>query len=350
MAKKKKEGDETAEVTSVSSIEERLKKQFGANVIVSASYLIDKPQYIVSVSPQLDQILGGGIKYGSFVIPTGPPKVGKSSMSLAYSANALVNKHPELDTELYIFNIEGRLNPRDLLGHRKLVPFIGTKIHVIGSEKGRILTAENYLDIGEQLINEKPGCIFLFDSFSQLCSKAAKEKEWDGVQFRDNTATLLSQFCKRISNVIPINESVVIGITHQIANTGFGFSPWAEASGNKIQYQVDVKLKATHCKEWKAGERVVGQDVFWECYCSPLLNGAAEGKCTSKLRYGWGIDDAAELVEICIDINLIKKKGSWYTFPDGTQFQGKEGLRDALANDPQLLAEMTKAIKELMGT
>lgn len=347
MAKKKKEEGES-EVKSVSTIEDRLRAQFGENIIVPGSYIIDKPQIVVPVSPQLDMILGGGIKYGSFVIPTGPPKVGKSSMSLAFAANAILNPHPEHETTLYIFNIEGRLNPRDLVGHKKLRPFIGNKIQVIGSEKGRLLTAENYLDIGEQLINEKPGCIFLFDSFSQLCSKAAKEKEWDGTQFRDNTATLLSQFCKRISNVIPINESVVIGITHQIANTGFGFSPWAEASGNKIQYQVDVKLKATHCKEWKVGTKVVGQDVFWECYCSPLLNGAAEGKCTSKLRYGTGIDDAAEVADICIDINIIKKKGSWYVLPDEQQFQGKEGIVDAISNNPEILKVLYDKVRELL--
>lgn len=351
MAKKKAEKAEK----TVSSIEDKITSDFG-DILVPGNYITDSPNIIVSVSPQLDIPLGGGIKFGSFVIPTGPPKVGKTSTSLDFASSA-VQAPTEFDEprSIYFFNIEGRLNKRDLLGIRAYKKMIddGTfekRVKIITSKPGRILNAEDYLAIGEELINEKPGSIFIFDSFSQLCSKAGKENEWDK-QFRDDVPKMLSQFCKRVSNVIPINKSIVIGITHRIANTGFGFSSWAEASGTKIQYQVDVKLRATHNTDYKVGTSKVGLDVNWECLCSPLLNGASEDKCVSKLRFGYGIDKPAELVNLCVDIGLIKKAGAWYSFAEdeNKKYQGLENIRDVIAADEVLYKKLHDSFREMMG-
>lgn len=337
---------------SSTSVETALIEKFGQDIIVSGNYIAERKKVVVPVSPMIDGMLNGGIPFGSFVIPTGPPKVGKTSMAINMAANALgIPTEFDTDRMLYIFNIEGRLNPRDLYGVKKLIPWLEQeRVKVVQSNKEKILDAEDYLDMGEQLINEKPGSVFIFDSFSQLCSRAGRDKEWDGKEYRDNVPKALSHFVKRVCNVIPINQSILVGITHQIANTGFGFSPWAEASGNKIQYAVDVKVKATHCTPWKEGETIVGQDVHWECFCSPLQNGPVEQKCTSKLRYGYGIDDIEELINVAVDIGLIEKKAAgWITFQDGTKCQGLEKAREILVQDEKLVESINKQYREMMG-
>ncbi len=356
MAKKKEEKKEEKKTSKVKTLDEKFEKQFGEGVIVTGDYIVNAPQVIVPISPMMDTMLGGGIPFGSFVIPTGPPKSGKTSMALNMAANAL-----SIPTEwgnprrLHFFNIEGRLNKRDLLGIHNMKQHLDDGIvKVYTSRPGRILTAENYLEMGEAYINEEPGSIFIFDSFSQLCSKKGREKEWDEKEFRDNVPKYLSMFCKRISNVIPINKCIVVGVTHRIANTGFGFSAWAEASGTKIQYQVDVKLKAWS-KDWmEAGEGStvkIGKDIEWECLCSPLHNGPCETKCESKLRFGYGIDKPMELVDAAVDLGIITVGGSWYTLPGGEKVQGKDKARNFLS-DPDnidLLNDIDKQYREMMG-
>lgn len=349
MAKKKPAGEK-----KISSIEKTIEEKFG-DVIVSGKYIVEKKRIIVPVSPVIDDMLGGGIPFGSFVIPTGPPKVGKTSMALDMAATALSipNTFPN-ERHLYFFNIEGRINPRDLAGIRHMRQWLDEdKVHSIGSKPGKILTAENYLEIGEQLINEKPGCVFIFDSFSQLCSQAGRDKEWDdGKAFRDDVPKFLAQFCKRISNVIPINDSIVVGITHRIANTGFGFSPWAEASGTKIQYAVDVKMQATHDVSWMDGESKIGQIVNWECSCSPLHNGTSETKCASYFRYGYGIDKEMEIIDVAVDLGIIKKGGTWFTANEGTdkefKAQGKGKFRQGLIDNPDLFQDINRQYREMM--
>lgn len=345
MAKAKKKKETKTEAKS--GVEADIQKEFG-DVIVSGNHVASRPSTVIPISPKLDILSGGGIQEGSFVIPTGPPKVGKTSMTLDFSGTALDVPSDYTDNrEVYFFSIEGRLQPRDLLGIKHLAPHIDKRFHVIQSNKDRILNGEDFLDIGERLINEKPGCVFIFDSFSQLCSSSRRSAEI-GARFRDDMPLFLANFCKRVCNVIPVNGSIVFGITHLIANQGNGHATWSEASGRKIQYAVDYKFKASYCEPWKSGESHVGQKVHWECHCSPLHNGPCVTKTTSYLRYGHGIDKGAELLEICVDLGIVKKAGAWFKMPDGTQAQGIEKASSLLNEDKNLYNELDKQVKEML--
>ena len=335
------------------AILESLKKQFGADIFVSASYVCQKKRTIIPWSPQFDIGLNGGVREGSFIVTTGPPKIGKSSSSLDFAASFL-DTPSELygDRHVYFFDIEGRLNPRDLNGIKGLQKYaeggpLSHRFTVIKSVPGKIIAGEEFLSIGESLINAMPGSLFIFDSFSQLCSAERRKSEM-GKRFRDDIPLFLADFCKRISNVVPINDSIIIGITHIIANQGNGMSPWVEASGQKIQFQLDVKLKAKYEQPWKVGETQIGQNVFWECHASPI--GPPMRQWESKLRYGHGLDKEAELAAIAVDLGLIKAAGAWYTILDGDRkFQGLEKLRDALEEDKGLYNAMYAQFRESMG-
>lgn len=96
------------------------KKRNIEDIIVSANSLINRKSVIIPVSSAIDLGLGGGIPEGSFGIFSGPPKCGKTTTGLQIIANAV---KPEYASELkpngreaYIFNVEGRLKKRDLLG------------------------------------------------------------------------------------------------------------------------------------------------------------------------------------------------------------------------------------------
>lgn len=247
------------------------------------------------------------------------------------------------ERNVLFLNIEGRLKDRDLKGIKSL-DF--EKTTIIRSEEGNILSGEKYMEIAEQAINEFPGLIVVIDSFSALCTDARRKANL-GDRFRDDTPLLIANFCKRISNVIPVNKTILIGITHMIANQGNGPATWLEASGRKLQYQVDVKLKASHCEDWMAGTSQIGQKVHWECITSAI--GPPGMKVLSYLKYGHGLDKGAELVEMAVDVGLIEKGGSWFTFPDKSKVQGVTAAAEIINNDPIMYKEIYDNISTLLN-
>lgn len=334
------------------TVKEDVKKDFGSDVILSGNSIVDRKSIVIPVSPSIDLILQGGIPEGSFVIFTGQPKCGKTTTSLDFAATA---QRPEYQGDLkkprhvYYLNIEGRLKKRDLEG----IPGLDLdRFDVIGSQQGKILHAEEYLQIAERLINEEPGCILIIDSYSALCTEAEITSDMDKMQRADG-AKLLAKFCRKVANVIPVNKNIVIGITHLMGNpTGYG-AEFKEKSGQAVAYQTDIKLRAKTFKPWTLGAdgTQIGQEVEWIAQCSAI--GPPGGSITSYLRYGQGIDKQTELVVLACDMGFINKGGAWYTldFIEGekVKLQGLEKVRQYIVDHEAAYDKLSKLVKETMG-
>lgn len=333
------------------TVKEDVKKNFGADIILSATSIVDRELITIPVSPSLDLVLNGGIPEGSFVIFTGQPKCGKTTTSLDFAATAQKEEYQgdlKKPRHVYYLNIEGRLKKRDLEG----IPGLDLdRFDVIGSQQGKILHAEEYLQIAERIINEEPGSVIIIDSYSALCTEAEITSDMDKMQRADG-AKLLAKFCRKVANVIPVNKNIVIGITHLMGNPGYGNVEWKEKSGQAIAYQTDVKLKAKMFSPWKATAdgAQIGQEIDWQVLCSAL--GPPGGTIKSYIRYGQGIDKAMELIMLCIDLGIISKGGAWYTLTsleDKPKFQGTEKIRQYVADNPDVYKSLTNELYETMG-
>jgi recombination protein RecA len=330
---------------------EDVTKTFGDDVILSGNALVDQKVLTIPVSPALDIVLNGGIPEGSFVVLTGQPKCGKTTTSLDFAATAQRSEYQGKlkDTrEVYYLNIEGRLKKRDLEG----IPGLNlSKFHIIGSQQGKILHAEEYLQIGERIINEVPGCVLIIDSYSALCTEAEITSDMDKMQRADG-AKLLAKFCRKVANVIPVNKNIVIGITHLMGNpTGYG-AEFKEKSGQAIAYQTDIKLRAKTFKAWTLGtdNTQIGQEIDWQVVCSAL--GPPGGVTTSYIRYGQGIDKYTELINLASDVGIINKGGAWYTITcleDKPKFQGTEKVRNFILENNEAYNTINNAVKEVLG-
>lgn len=333
------------------SLKDDVVKNFGDDIILTGSAVVDRKSIVIPVSPSLDIVLNGGIPEGSFVVLTGQPKCGKTTTSLDFAATAQREEYKgdlKSPREVYYLNIEGRLKKRDLEG----IPNLNLdRFHVIGSQQGKILHAEEYLQIAEKIINEIPGSIVIIDSYSALCTEAEITSEMDKMQRADG-AKLLAKFCRKVANVIPVNRNIVIGITHLMGNpTGYG-AEFKEKSGQAIAYQTDIKLRAKTFKPWtlSADGTQIGQEIEWQVICSAL--GPPGGNITSYIRYGQGVDRYMEAISLASDMGIIHKGGAWYTLTsldDKPKFQGTEKVRQYLLDNPKAYEDLVKSIKTTMG-
>lgn len=263
---------------------------------------------VISVSPALDIALGGGLREGSVVVMTGDPKSGKTTTSLHFAAKCQAK-----GKRVIYIDTEGRMSEQNFTGIPGLDP---DKIIVIQSTNDRILSAEDFLNIVEYYINNDPGCLIITDSLSNMVPACELEGEVrTGV--RNALPRLLSMFFKRISGTLMKNKVLLLCVTHNIANTGG--SPYAPSKmadcGNMLQYQAGTNMVITHRGKWQVPKDSgphVGQIANWLIKTSNA-GGRPNSTAESWIRYGAGIDEVQEIVQIACEFRLIKTAGAWYT-------------------------------------
>lgn len=340
--KKNPEEDNIEIISAQDIINKTLVKKYGKNSFCTGSDFIDSKEVIVPFSPRLDALLGGGVPYGSVVNLSGDPKCGKTLSALHLAGNA-----QKLGSNIYFLNVEARIKRRDILGIKNLDY---EKIQIIQSSKESLLTAEQWLTIVEECINNDPRCVIIVDSVSQLATE--KEINSDiGDAHRAPGAMLMSRFTKRNKDRIRVNEIILINIIHLIANTsGFGAAK-VKSGGRKIQYAVDVDLEAVRVEPWKVSQNVdseqFGQKVTWRSNSTAL--DAGPGKTESWIRYGLGIDEVYELVEMGVASGIIEQKGVWLSMDGAEQVQGKQKMYNLLKDNDELNILLRKNLNEMAG-
>ena len=334
-------------------MDKALTKKFGEGAFITGDQLQESQHGIVHVSPKIDAMIGGGIPGGSVMTLAGPPKAGKTLTALQTLASAQATGRPT-----FFLNVEGRIKPRDIKGISGLDV---SKLNIIRSYKeededgkvsSRILTAEEFLFTAEYLIHNNPGAVIVIDSISQLVTSGELDKDM-GEASRAPGAVLMAQFCKKVSNVVPVNDIILIGILHMIANTsGYG-KQFVASGGNKIKYAMDIGMETTKFtfrrKDGKDDGPIIGQSVEWTTTSAAL---APPGqKCTSIIEYGIGIDKVAEIVEMAVEYGFIEKGGAWYTlsFLDEPQkVQGINNVINMIREDEKMYETLKNSIYSLL--
>lgn len=317
-------------------LRKKINKKHG-DIILSGDKIADRERQIVSVSPAIDYHIGG-IPEGTWLILSGIPKAGKTVTALQIAANA----QEKYNKPIYIGNIEYRINEKELKGIHNLDI---KNVEMIQSYQGKILTAEDFLEEFTTVIKDVPGCVLIIDSTSALCAEGEFTGEFKAAG-RNEGPKLLAKFCRKMTGVVPVQNSIIIIIQHLIANTsGYG-EPYFEDGGRKIQHQADTKLRCTSFQKWENGEKEqVGQVISWTVKTSALSKPGTKFK--SYLRYGYGLDDTKELISIGLDMGIIEKKASWLIF-NKERTQGEDNFREKLLQNKKLYDELRKQIDTML--
>lgn len=319
-----------------------------AESTITASSIIDRERQIISVSPAIDVMLGGGIQSGSLTIIRGKYKAGKTTTCLHFAKKA-----QEQGYRIVYLNIEARLTSRDL----NSVPGLDLspeKFEIIQSnDASDPLSGEEFVEAGLYKLRQYEKCVVYFDSFSQLLSEDVFKKEMTE-RTRDSMPLTLSKFCKMALPILNITDNICIGITHDIANTGPGHATKAETSGNKIQYANSFKIWAKWASPWeeKISEKEtkqIGQFIHWECENSAL--GPPGLGIAGRLRYGIGIDEMAEWFDLAQGehTGVVTKKGSWYSFGE-EKAQGELKFIDMMYEKPDIAQAIITEVRARLGS
>lgn len=328
----------------------------------------DEPQ-ILSVSPNMDFGLSGGIPEGSFVNLSGKEKSGKTTVALHIAAKAQSDEYGNRPT--FLVDVEHRIKKMHLKGIKGLKlakePGDTSGLQIIRSSKKKILSAQEFLTSACDIIKNHEGAVIILDSTSALCSAQEQTTGITG-QGRALGPRMLAEFCRQMGPVVPIQNTILISIQHLIANTsGYG-SPYMEDSGRKIQYQSDVKLRCKTSQPITVKDKEVGRVTTWKVEWSAL--GAPGATIKTYIRYGIGVDELSEIIELALDFGLISKAGAWCdcvflhhnTEPEVLKYieesgkepekafkaQGAEGLYQMLEQNPKFVKILKEEIKEMV--
>jgi recombination protein RecA len=338
----------TNEESATSKMDKDFIKKYGDYVTTGDKVLEQKRSYKnISISPAIDLALGGGVKEGSWMILSGPPKVGKTTTTMQIIANCQA-----LGRKIIYLDVEGRLKEMNFE-----VPGIDpSKVQVIRSGD-EPLPAETFLDIARKLVSakENEGCVLVIDSISSLIPLRDLDEDISGMT-RPGLPKILSDFVKKLGQTVPNQKCLIILITHMITNTsGYGKSKMADG-GVKIQFQADTRMEVKGVTPWessgstKENKNVIGLKVTWDILCSSI--GAPHKACESWIRFGHGIDKVQEILMIAIDLGLISVAGSWYNLDfiesEKVKVQGQEKAYNYLKEHPEAYLSLESKVKEML--
>lgn len=324
-------------------------KKYGDYVTTGDKILETKRGYKnISISPLIDLALGGGVKEGSWMILSGPPKAGKSTTAMQIIANCQAEGR-----KIFYLDVEGRLKEMNF----EIPTIDASKVNVIKSGD-EPLSAETFLEIARKIISakENEGCVLVIDSTSSLIPSRDLDEDVSGMT-RPGLPKILSDFCKKLGQTVPNQKCLVLLITHMITNTsGYGKSKMADG-GVKIQFQADTRMEVKSVVPWESAAStkdekvVIGLKVTWDILCSSI--GSPYKTCESWIRFGKGIDKVQEILMVASEIGLVSVSGSWYYLDfltkegeERLKFHGQEKAYNYLDQNPEAYAKLEEEIRK----
>lgn len=365
MAKKKVEAelDSVESGDEVTHLAKEINAKFGGKVFTSAQHILEDDEEVISIAPYLDTALSGGIPRGKWVSVSGPPKKGKTTLLLTFAASAQKAgiKH------VFFGNVEHRLKKKNLGG----ILGLNTSpdcFHIIESTLDHVMSAQDYLETFANILRRVPGCLLIIDSVSALVQAEILEGGI-GTSTRGGGAKLMSQFIDLVQAVVPLQKSIVCGITHLISDTSGKTQGPVEKSANRWRYQADTRLKVAWANAWKVGgDDGVQIGQVMKIIVEESALGTPGMKCDAYLRYGIGIDRIYEIMEMAKPASLIETSGAWHTLSflkkhpnllgatewndemlKSIKAQGAEKCYKLLMEHPEWVEVLQKEVMEFMG-
>ncbi len=335
MAKEKEEKDVRGEkLKALQSTIEKIDKDYGKGTVMRMG---DKPieeiAAISSGSIALDAALGvGGYPRGRVIEIFGPESSGKTTLAIHAMAEAQKNGGIAafIDAE-HAFD-------------RFYAANLGVDIeNLLISQPDN---GEQALEITDSLIRSGAIDILVIDSVAALTPRAEIEGEM-GDSKMGLQARLMSQALRKLTASIAKTNTCVVFINQLRDKIGVMFgSPETTTGGNALKFYSSVRVDIRRINQIKEGEDITGNrtrvKIVKNKVASPFK------KAEFDIMYGEGISKVGEIIDLGVELNIIKKSGSWFSYGETKLGQGREGVKQIFTDNKTLAAEVEGKIREAL--
>ncbi len=309
-----------------------IKERFGEGSIMKLGEIKRVDVEAISTgSVSLDIALGvGGMPKGRIVELYGPESSGKSTICLQTAAEA--QKHGGM---VAFIDAEHALDP-------EYAKKLGVKVNDLLISQPD--SGEQALDIVESLVRSGAVELIIVDSVAALTPRAEIEGEM-GQQHMGRQARLMSQALRKLT-AITAKGGVTIIFTNQIRmKIGIMFGNPEETPGGKaLKFYSSVRIDLRRTAQIKKGENIIGNRVKAKVVKNKV---ASPFKIAEfDIIYGQGVDHEADLLNSGVKYNVVKKSGTWFIYDEQKLGQGIDAAKQFLKENPKLIVEITKKVKD----
>lgn len=337
MADKKKKGAVVAPISAeekkkaLATALSQIEKDFGKGTIMKLGENAHmNVEAVPTGSLTLDLALGiGGVPRGRIVEIFGPESSGKTTVALHVAAEV-----QKLGGEAAFIDAEHALDP-------VYAKALGVNIdNLLVSQPD---SGEQALEITDALVRSGAVDVVVVDSVAAL----VPQQEIDGDMGSSHVglqARLMSQALRKLSGSISKTNCVVIFINQLREKVGVMYgNPETTPGGRALKFYSSVRIDVRKVENLKQGDEVYGNRVK----CKVVKNKVAPPFRVAEfdILYGKGISKAGEIVDIAIELGLVQKSGSWFSYNGERLAQGKENTKKAILSDPELMKELENKIK-----
>lgn len=279
----------------------------------------------------LDMALGiGGLPKGRIVEIYGPESGGKTTVSL--HAIAQVQKKGGIAA---FIDVEHALDP---IYARQL----GVDVdQLIVSQPD---TGEQALEIIEALVRSGAIDIIVLDSVAAMVTKAEIDGEM-GDSFVGVQARLMSAAMRKLTSVVSKSDTVAVFINQVREKIGVIYgNPETTPGGRALKFYASVRIEVRRGEVIKEGDKVIGAQTK----CKVVKNKVAPPfkSCVFDMIYGQGISKMGEIIDMGVELGIIKKSGSWFSYNDMKIGQGRESVKKWLTDNTDICDEVEGKIRE----
>lgn len=336
VAKKKADADPVAaKRAALMAAMEKIEKNYGRGAVMKlGDECIDNIEVVPSGSIALNFALGvGGFPRGRITEIFGPESSGKTTLALHAISQAQKKG-----------GIAALIDAEHAFDR-----FYAAKL---GVDVDNLLisqpdTGEQALEIAEELIRSSAIDILVVDSVAALTPKSELEGDM-GDRNVGLQARLMSQAMRKLTGIISRTNTTCIFINQLRAKIGgLSFGP-AETTtgGNALKYYASVRLDIRPLAQVKDGEVSLGRHVKVKVVKNKV---APPFKVAEfDLMYGEGISHEGEIIDLGVELGIVKKSGSWFSYGDSKLAQGRDAAKRVLADNPELADEIEAKIMDAL--
>ncbi len=315
---------------------DKLDKTYGKGVIMRmGDQAIENVEVIPTGSLGLDIALGiGGLPKGRVIEIYGPESSGKTTLTL--HAIASVQKAGGIAAFIDAEHAFDR-SYAEKLG-------IDTENLLISQPDN----GEQALEIAENLIRSGAIDIIVIDSVAALVPKSEIEGEM-GDSKMGLHARLMSQALRKLTGTINKTGCCCIFINQLRENIGVMFgNPETTTGGNALKFYASVRLDIRRIGQIKDGDSVVGNRTRVKVVKNKVAPPFRQAEF--DIMYGEGISKVGEIIDLGVELNIIKKSGSWFSYGDTKLGQGRDAVKILFNDNEGLMDEIEGKIREVLST